>query len=165
MPKRQTGILFLLLLFWFSCGEFPLYSSYIDTPNGWKHNPALSFTLDKLPSEPVNLYIHIRNNETYAYANIFLIGNIYKGDSLYQRDTLEYAMAAPSGEYLGTGYGSVKESKLWWKSEWTPPDPDSTYRVEIQQVMRENSQEQGLNSLEGIVAVGLSIEQLKTKEE
>lgn len=164
MPKTQGGTLFLWMLLWISCGETPYYSSYKDTPKGWEYSPAISFEIEQLPPDPLNLYIHLRNNETYAYANIFLIGSIYQGDSLYQRDTLEYAMAAPSGEYLGTGYGSVKESKLWWKSAWTAPSTSSSYSVEIQQVMRDNGVEQGLPTLEGIVAVGFSIEKLKTKE-
>ncbi len=165
MLKRRIGILFLWMLLWISCGESPLFSAYVDTPQGWNHSPEVSFQMDELPSAPLNLFIHLRNNESYGYSNIFLIGSIYRGDSLYQRDTLEYAMAAPSGEYLGTGYGSVKESKLWWKSAWTAPQSESPYRVSIQQVMRENSQEEGIDVLAGIVAVGLSIEPFKTEEE
>lgn len=155
---RKAQPILLLLWFCFSCGESPFYASYQETPSGWNHQPPLSFAIDEFPSTPSNLYIHVRNNEAYRYANIFLIGSIYQGDSLYLRDTLEYAMAEPSGKYLGTGYGSVKESKLWWKSQWTAPETGRPYRVEVQQLMRENGVAQGLSILEGVVAVGLSVE-------
>ena len=42
--------------------------------------------------------------------------------------------------------------------QWTAPEIDRPYRVEVQQLMRENGVAQGLSILEGAVAVGLSVE-------
>ena len=79
------------------------------------------------------------------------------GDSLIEQDTLEYAMAKPNGEWLGTGYSSIKESKLWWKSNWQTTDT-TLYHFDIAQANRANGLEEGAEQLAGIISVGLSIE-------
>ena len=121
---------------------------------GSKPTPAVS---PRLPAfEPDHLYLHLRNNQDYPFSNIFLVVNLKAKDSLILSDTLEYAMAQPNGEWLGTGFSSVKESKLWWKEQWsTAVDPP--YTVEIAQANRTNGRAQGEAVLPGIVSVGLSI--------
>ena len=68
----------------------------------------------------------LRNDNTYPFANIFLIASLTAGGELVTQDTLEYAMAAPDGKWLGTGFTEVKESKLWWKEGVVFPAGTST---------------------------------------
>ena len=149
---------FLGLLLWGlnSCTSDVLYREDQNTPNGWDLNQPLQFHLDYPLSDPTHLYLHLRNNQDYPFSNIFLVVNLKAKDSLILSDTLEYAMAQPNGEWLGTGFSSVKESKLWWKEQWsTAVDPP--YTVEIAQANRTNGRAQGEAVLPGIVSVGLSI--------
>ena len=65
-------------------------------------------------------------------------------------------MAKPNGEWLGSGFSSVKESKLWWKENWQP-QTTAPYTIEIAQANRVNGREKAAPQLEGIISVGLSI--------
>jgi gliding motility-associated lipoprotein GldH len=71
-------------------------------------------------------------------------------------DTLEYEMATPEGEWLGTGM-TTKESKLWYKENVRFPY-EGMYEVHIQQAMRKINDPQGIQNLQGISEVGFRIE-------
>ena len=66
-------------------------------------------------------------------------------------------MALPNGEWLGTGFGDVKESKLWYKEGVKFTEPGE-YQVNIRQAMRKNGNVSGIENLEGITDVGFRIE-------
>lgn len=72
-------------------------------------------------------------------------------------DTLEYEMTKPNGEWLGTGFGDVKENKLWYK-ENVKFYESGDYCVRIKQAMRKNGQVEGIEDLQGITDVGFRIE-------
>ena len=72
-------------------------------------------------------------------------------------DTLEYEMSKPNGEWLGTGFGDVKESKLWYKEDVRFDEPGQ-YKVTIEQAMRKNGEVDGIQELEGITHIGFRIE-------
>ena len=139
-----------------SCTSEALFRADQNTTNGWGLNETISFQVEEPLAEPSNFYLHLRNNHDYPFSNIFLVVNVKAQDTIIESDTLEYAMAKPNGEWLGTGFSSVKESKLWWKEQWSiaaePP-----YTVEIAQANRTNGRTQGEAVLPGIVSVGLSI--------
>ena len=73
------------------------------------------------------------------------------------KDTLEYEMAKPNGELLGTGFTDIKENKLWYK-EGVVFNESGEYTVNIQQAMRENGKVNGVVELEGITDVGFRVE-------
>lgn len=151
-------LLFFFAVFFLSaCTQQAIYREDQNTPNGWALNDTLRFKIDQSLAKPANIYIHLRNNHDYPFANIFLVVNRQEGDSLFMADTLEYAMATPSGEWLGTGFSSVKENKLEWKTNWQPHG-DSPYVIEIAQANRSNGKVKGADNLAGIVSVGVSIE-------
>ena len=139
-----------------ACSEAPFYRQDQNTPNGWSLNQPIVFTIQDHIDTPSDVYIHLRNDASYPFSNIFLIANLRVNDSLISSDTLEYAMAKPNGEWLGTGFTSVKESKLWWKENWQAQLPPP-YTVEIAQANRVNGREKAAPQLAGIVSVGVSI--------
>lgn len=153
-------IFFFVFLFLLSCSEQPLYRADVNTPNGWSLTETTSFKIEDTLAQAADLYIYLRNDQDYPYANIFLIGNLRKGDSLVQSDTLEYAMAKPNGEWLGTGFLSVKESKLIWKEQWTP-EVLPPYTLELAQANRVTNEVNGAEKLNGIVSVGIALEPTK----
>ena len=110
-----------------------------------------------LKENPQNLFIRIRNNTEYEFSNIFLIATLKAGDQQVLQDTLEYAMAAPDGSWLGIGFTELKESKLWWKKGIKIPT-ERPVQIEISQAIRVNGSATGVTELKGIVSVGISIE-------
>lgn len=104
-----------------------------------------------------NVFIRLRNDNTYPYANIFLIVRLTAGGERITQDTLEYAMAAPDGKWLGTGFTEIKESKLWWKEGVVFPKA-RPLTISIAHAVRNNGVAEGVSKLKGIIAVGISIE-------
>ena len=86
-----------------------------------------------------------------------MIAILKAGDQLVFQDTLEYAMAAPDGSWLGDGFTELKESKLWWKKGIKIPT-ERPVQIEISQAIRVNGSATGVTELKGIVSVGISIE-------
>jgi len=71
-----------------------------------------------------------------------------------QRDTLEYEVPQPDGEWLGNGYGSLKGKQLMViKGNGRFPNFRRIY-LEIFHPMRKNGLVDGIVELEGITDVG-----------
>lgn len=142
-----------------SCNSNLVFSDYQPMTNGnWNSQKPVNFEfsgLDSLLSH--NMYITIRNDNTFAFGNLFLIAELEHPNGETQKDTLEYKMAEPSGEWLGKGVGSIKENKLWFHEKVVFPD-SGVYKVSISHAMRKNGEVQGVHILEGITDVGLEIE-------
>jgi len=90
-------------------------------------------------------------------SNLFLIVETNFPNGKGFKDTLEYVMAKPNGEFLGTGFSDIKENKLWYR-EGVVFDEDGEYQVNIQHAMRKSGSVRGLENLEGIIDVGFRIE-------
>ena len=75
------------------------------------------------------------------------------------KDTLEYKMAKPNGEFLGSGFSSIKENKLWYKEGFVFSETGE-YQIKIQHAMRENGKVNGIVDLEGITDVGFRVENI-----
>ena len=69
-------------------------------------------------------------------------------------------MAMPDGKWLGKGYGSIKENKLWYK-ENIIFTVKGVYTLQISHAMRKNGKADGIMELEGITDVGFLIEKRK----
>lgn len=162
MQNKFSLLGFILLAFILSsCDENLVYDEYKSVPNQWHKDSLISFTFhapDTLKS--YNLFINLRNNNAYKYNNLFLIASIKYPHGKVEKDTLEYKMAEPNGEFLGEGFSDVKENKLWYKGYDKPFifSENGEYQIDIQQAMRENGKVQGVVNLEGITDVGFRIE-------
>tara|TARA_R110002050_G_scaffold15706_3_gene48092 strand:- start:38341 stop:38826 length:486 start_codon:yes stop_codon:yes gene_type:complete len=142
-----------------SCDSAIVKSEYrATTANHWDKDAILEFNISEIDTvQPYNLFINLRNDETYAYSNIFLIAELDYPDGSSVKDTLEYDMTFPNGEWLGKGYGSIKENKLWYKENIVFP-VSGVYNLKISHAMRKNGKVEGLIDLEGITDVGYQIE-------
>lgn len=161
MPKRmrnRLGPLVMVLLFWACIPTLP-YRHYIDLSTPWEASAPLSFELPPLNGN-FDMYIHLRNDNHYLFSNIFLIAQWYQNDTLVATDTLEYAMSAPDGSWLGKGFTEVKESKLYWK-EGVALSDSLRYRVQITHALRAQGEVSGIEALPGILSVGLAVENSK----
>lgn len=124
----------------------------------WNLDETVHFQFSELDSiEPYNMFINIRNDNTFPFSNLFLIAELEYPNGETIKDTLEYKMSEPSGEWLGQGLGSIKENKLWFQEKIVFPD-SGVYKVSIAHAMRKNGDVDGIHTLEGITDVGLEIE-------
>ena len=131
--------------------------------NGWPQHEEVQFrfTPEKINS-PTNLFLYLRNNDDYPFANIHLITMLENpiGEKLI--DTLSYTMATPDGEWLGEGL-LVHESKLWFKEAYRFRVVGE-HRLTIKPAIRHNEHAESIDVLKGITEVGLGIEQIHTDE-
>ncbi|MEM7484028.1 MAG: gliding motility lipoprotein GldH [Bacteroidota bacterium] len=152
-------VVLVLVLSLASCNNALVFSDYKAMENGtWNIDNPISVEFSKLDSlQSHNMFINIRNDNTFQFNNLFLITEMEYPSGNVVKDTLEYRMARPTGEWLGKGLGSVKENKLWYQEKIVFPD-SGVYRVRISHAMRKNGDVDGLYTLDGITDVGLEIE-------
>ena len=147
-----------------SCNTVTVKSDFEATENGiWAKDSIIEFTFSELDTVARhNIYIHVRNDHTFPYSNLFLIAelNFPSGESV--RDTLEYEMALPDGSWLGKGFGSIKENKLWYKENIVFPT-SGVYTLQLSHAMRKNGSVDGVLNLEGITDIGFEIEKSTAK--
>lgn len=160
MGKAGVFFLFLGLLFFASCDKTRIYDDYKSLPGEWHRDSIIKFEFEAPDTlNHYNLFLNLRNTSDYPFSNIYLITELNFPNGKVISDTLQYEMAAPSGEWLGTGFGNVKESKLWYK-ENVQFTEEGRYMVTIQQAMRRRDSVQGIKRLEGITEVGFRIEDI-----
>jgi gliding motility-associated lipoprotein GldH len=160
MPKRIIYSMLVLLIL--ACNDKLTHSEFQSNPGGiWANSDAKVFNFtenDTISSNDV--FISIRNDESYPFSNLFLIADLEYPNGDIQRDTLEYEMAMPDGKWLGKGYGSIKENKLWYKENIIFP-VKGVYTLQISHAMRKNGSAEGIMELQGIIDVGFLIEKRK----
>ena len=157
--QSKFQLLFVVFVFMnVSCDSNRIYDEYKSVSSEWQKDDIVEF--DFTPSDTLksyNLFINIRNNNDYKFNNLFLIAEIDYPNGKSVVDTLEYKMAKPNGELLGTGFTDVKENKLWYKENFKFNE-SGTYKIKLQQAMRENGNVSGVNALQGVIDIGFRIE-------
>lgn len=156
---RKPITVALLALLGMACTRNITYSDIRPTSGGsWGRDEIIEFTVqDPDTIQPQSLYFLLRNDNTYPYSNLFLIVEMNFPDGTSQRDTLEYEMADAQGNWLGSGTGSVIENKLGYRKDVVFPTK-GVYTFTVSQAMRKNGSVEGIESLPGILDVGLQIE-------
>ncbi|MEO2060211.1 MULTISPECIES: gliding motility lipoprotein GldH [Mesonia] len=149
----------LLIICLVSCDAKREYDEYKSLPeNGWSKDSTITFKVNEIDTvNAYNLFINLRNNSNYNYNNIYLITEMNFPNGKVISDTLEYEMAYPNGDWMGVGFGEIKESKLWYKSGVHFPE-EGVYQFKIRQAMRKSGNVGGVQTLEGITDVGFRIE-------
>ena len=157
--RLHKGLFFLVLISLFSCGNkdgFDVQKAI--SKEGLTPIPIVfDVPAQELKNSPQNIFIWLRNNSEYEFSNIFLIASLRVNNEIYIQDTLEYAMTAPDGSWLGKGFTEVKENKLWWKEGLVIPQ-EGPVQIEIVQAMRNNGKPDGVPKLKGIISLGISLE-------
>jgi gliding motility-associated lipoprotein GldH len=120
-------------------------------PDGWKTDDVLTF---KIPvsdtSSSYNIFVHIRNSNDYEYSNLWLFITTTSPGGESMKDTVEFVLADPSGQWLGRGLGAINTSLLPYKQNIRFPQR-GIYTFEIQQGMRKKV-------LENILDIGIRIQ-------
>nr|WP_093140715.1 gliding motility lipoprotein GldH [Ulvibacter litoralis] len=156
--RSSIAIIFFLVVL-VSCDSKTVVSEMQAMPDVWNKDNVVSFQIPQLDSlQKYDVFLHLRNTNSYKFNNLFLIVSMEFPHGKTITDTLEYRMANPDGTWLGTGIGSVKESKLWYKEQVSFLE-EGTYTLSIGHAVRNNGTVEGVTNLEGITDVGFSIEE------
>ena len=157
--KIKLFVCVLFVLGIASCDSKRVYDSYVSVSDQlWSTESPLEFTFHVSDTiQKNNLFINVRNNEKYAFSNLFLITALNFPNGKKIVDTLEYEMTDVQGRFLGEGITSLKENKLFYKENVVFPS-SGDYSISIYHAMRKNGDIDGLSTLDGISEVGFRIE-------
>jgi gliding motility-associated lipoprotein GldH len=152
---RKILGLFSLILF-LSCNSSSEGEVMMNSVNNkWNKKSEQKFNLEVSdPQNPKNIIFVVRNNNEYPYSNIRLIVSLTDLQTKKeQTDTLNYVLAKPNGEWLGTGFGDTKETLFQYKLNYKFP-AKGKYQIGLTQAMRNDI-------LPGIEDIGVKIETAK----
>ena len=150
----RSIFVFILFLCLISCQKGDDKVIMNDVDNNWKKNDAQKFDFDVRDAQnQKNLMFVVRNNNDYPYSNLRLIASIEHNKKNISTDTLNFVLAKPNGEWIGTGFGDTKEIIFQYKLNYKFPQ-NGNYSVKVVQAMRNNS-------LKGIEDIGIKIQNLK----
>lgn len=117
----------------------------------WEKNVVQSFTFEINDYQiPKNIIFFVRNSNEYPYANIRFFSYLKGSDTQNTKvDTLNYMLAKPNGEWLGSGFGDTKEILFQYKTNHLFTK-NGTYTIELKQAMR-------VDTLKGVEDIGIQI--------
>lgn len=122
-------------------------------PEGWNVNEEKSFLVavnDTTAS--YNIYLHVRNNTSYEYSNLWMFIKTTAPGGQSITDTVEFYLADDSGNWLGRGLGSINTMLLPYKANIKFPNR-GIYTFNIKQGMRKEK-------LSDILDVGIRIQSI-----
>ncbi len=150
----KSIVVFVLLLSVVSCQNADEKVLVNAVDNQWKKNNAQTFSFDINDAQNLkNMMFVVRNNNNYPYSNLRLIASVEHNKKKISTDTLNYVLAKPNGEWIGTGFGDTKEIVFQYKLNYKFPE-NGKYSVKVVQAMRRNV-------LPGIEDIGIKIQNLK----
>jgi len=156
MRNSIGAILFFTFLV--SCNSVTVVGDTRALTGTWDKNNIIEFEIPPLDSlKKYHVFLQVRNSNEYKFNNLFLIVAMEFPHGKTITDTLEYRMAKADGTWLGTGIGSIKENKFWYKENISFKE-EGTYKLTIAQAVRNNGDVAGVTNLAGITDVGYSIE-------
>ncbi len=160
--KTITSLVFLALTFLLlSCDKNRLFESYQSVDGSWHKDSVFSFIWEQTDQKPVNLFLMVRNNHDYEFNNLFIISKIKFPNNRVLVDTLEYAIANADGSFIDKQYSHIIENKLFIKENYKLQP--GTYEITIEQANRKIGAVEPLEKLNGIIDVGIRVEQYNNK--
>lgn len=156
---RSIVIILLTCLTLTSCDQNLVDSQSVSFNDAqWDLLQAPVFTIQPVDTlNSYDIFINMRNDNEYAYSNLYLISEMKFPQGKIVTDTLEYEMATPQGAFIGKGRGGVYENKLWYK-EGVRFRESGDYLLTLRHAMRKNGSVDGIARLEGVLDIGYSIE-------
>ncbi len=145
-----------------ACDSNRVFDKYQTIPNNeWESENIIEFEVPVTDTiSRNNVFINLRNNKDYKFNNLFLITQMEFPNGMKLVDTLEYRMTTSDGHWLGKGSSDTKENILFYKEGKQFPE-QGTYKFSVQQAMRESSDVEGKDPLEGVSDVGIRIEKIR----
>ncbi len=148
---------FCIMLFLLSgCQNFSEGVSMQSLDGKWNKKQKLTFRIPVTDAGvPKNIIFVVRNNNDYPYSNIRIFSELKEEKTKTNKtDTLNYILAKPNGEWIGSGFGDTKETLFQYKTDFKFPK-NGVYTVTVVHAMRNDV-------LPGIEDFGLKIVQSTT---
>lgn len=160
MNLKSSLLFFLTAILLVSCDKKRVFDEYKSVGKSWNKDSIVSFELPKIDTtKQYNAYLNIRDNDNYAFSNLFVIVSLEQPNGVTKVDTLEYKMADAEGNLLGDGFTDVKESKLVYKKRMQ--FKSGIYKVHIRHANRQTGKVTGVALLDGITEVGFRLEKIE----
>lgn len=155
--KNNLGLLLIgsLLMLLTACDPNRIFEENQKLENrSWDVNTPIIFNvnIDDTVSA-YNMYINIRNADTYKFSNLYLFMTTTIPQHQFEKDTLQLLLADEKGKWLGSGLGDIFESRVLFKNNIRFINKGA-YQFKLEQAMR-------INPLPGILDVGIRIEKVK----
>ena len=134
--KQCVLILFAVLVL-ISCDVQTLYDQQVTLPeSGWFKNEAVKFELDISDTiTPYHFELTLRHTTNYRYSNLYIFLTTRFPEGKMSRDTIELVLADPTGQWVGKGWGNLRDDDITLKSPLFFPQKGH-YQFLVQQAMR-----------------------------
>jgi len=158
---RFFALLAFLVFLLLACDERRVYEDSLDfRERNWKvtDTPRFEFAI-RDPGNKYNLYCHIRNSLDYPYARLFVRYALRDsvGAELHGNLVSEFLFDQKTGQPFGrSGLGDVFDHQFLLLNDYEFKRPGK-YKLELEQFMR-------MDTLQGILSVGVRVETVKGKE-
>lgn len=154
MNKRIVSLVGLIAVLFAACTSNSIYEdSYSFDDTRWTKDSIVRFSVDVTDTtKSYDVAFTIVNTDEYPYANLFLFTDIVFPDKHYMRDTLEFMLSTPDGEWLGSGLRGYSNT-FQYQSNIRFPHL-GTYVFAFEQAMRCTSDDCGVS---GIKSVSLEV--------
>ncbi len=151
---RFIGFAFAAILLMMSCDEQRIAEQWVDIPaDGWHKDSLCTFSTTLSDTlHFVDLQVGVRNNNTYAYSNLWLFISIISPSNQIHVDTVEVPLATPSGKWYGKGFGNMYTLTIPYRNNVRFVE-EGDFTFTIQQGMRSDD-----DLLRGISSVGFRIQ-------
>ena len=158
-PFIQISICILLFCIITSCNKNVVYSKYerIDEEKGWPAKQLINFETEmKDTLQLYDVYINVRNAESYPYRNLFMFLHTTYPNGDMSIDTIECVLADEQGHWLGKGMGDLYDNSIFFKKN-AHFKQAGKYKFAFEQTMRYGNKNE-IDPLYLIMDVGISIE-------
>ncbi len=149
-----SAVLFLVIS---ACQSTP-NNTFVSFENGWLKTTPVKFNFES-PPQKANLFLYIRNNNQYPFANLYIETKLSDSTGKTQTDTLSINMANPDGSWIGNGWLKTKVLKCDYLLNHH--FESGRYQLEVRHLMRNPFELNPLDLLKGILGIGLDIEPIK----
>ena len=153
LKMRFSFYFFLLsLLIFSSCDSKRFFEENKMIPKSvWNRYEKIRFdVIITDTSASYDVYLNIRNDMSYPYANLYFFLETQPPSGRVYRDTVECILADYSGKWLGKGFGSIKFKRFLFE-RGVRFRVKGKYSFSCEQAMR-------VVDLQGIKDIGLRIE-------
>ncbi|MBR4403018.1 MAG: gliding motility lipoprotein GldH [Flavobacteriales bacterium] len=130
-----------------SCADDAFYVSTVDMKhNFWQRGESTSYEIEITDTTVCyDIALHLRNNESYPWTNIYVISSIEDTTGTLERDTTMCNLFDITGRPTGHGLSNVKENTIvLWEDYMFPHGGE--YEVKVSHGMR-NVELPGIASL------------------
>jgi gliding motility-associated lipoprotein GldH len=153
---KKIGLYFMAMLLLpimlASCDGTVFYSEYAEVDEkGWLPADSACFDVEVEDTSLIfNFLVEVRNSVSYPYSNTFLFINTTFPDGSMARDTMEYPLADPTGEWFGKRSGRYVDTRYFFRRNVRFP-MQGNYHFAITNGMRDSA-------IVGLSHIGLRIE-------